>query len=309
MRNVFVKKLCELAEEDPKIFLVVGDIGFGVFEGFVKKFPKQFLNVGVAEQNMTGIATGLALEGRVIFIYSIANFATLRCLEQIRNDACYHDANVKVVSMGSGFSYGVLGISHHATEDLGILRTLPHMTVVSPGDDWEASEATAALAKTPGTFYLRLDRSPAGLMNMEDEVFRLGKARRLREGSDITLIGTGSILTMTLRAADLLLTRGIQCGVLSMHTIKPLDIHAVLSAASETGGIVTIEEHTIVGGLGSAVAEACMEGGVLPRVFFRIGLRDEFSSIVGSQDYLRARYGMDASSIATVVQKLLNHRL
>ena len=308
MRDAFVQQLEELASSDPRIMLITGDLGFGVLTGFAERRPHQFLNAGVAEQNMTGLATGLAMDGRVVFTYSIANFSPLRCLEQIRNDACYHDADVKVVSIGGGFSYGSLGISHHATEDLSILRALPSITVVAPGDDWEAQHATRALVDTPGTCYLRLDRSSAGRTNRPEERFELGRARRLRDGEDITLVATGGILALTLEAADRLAAEGIACRVLSMHTIKPLDREALLAAARETGGIVTVEEHTVEGGLGSAVAESCLEAGVPPRVFHRVGLRAGFSSIVGSQDYLRARYGLNVDGIHAAVRGALAGR-
>lgn len=308
MRNAFVKRLLELAESNDRVMLLTGDLGFGVFEEFSERFPKQFLNVGVAEQNLTGIATGLALEGRIPFTYSLANFPTLRCLEQIRNDACYHDANVKIVCMGGGFSYGALGVSHHATEDLSILRALPNITIVAPGDDWEAAEATSALVKTPGTCYLRIDKTSAGLTNQPDEVFKLGQSRQLREGHDITLISTGGILNEALKSASILETQGIQCRVISLHTLKPLDEKAIFDAAQNTGGIITIEEQTILGGLGGAIAELCLENNIIPAIFHRIGLKNCFSSIVGSQDYLRKQYQMNANHIVEVVtQKLVRH--
>lgn len=309
MRDAFVRRLTEIAASDPRVMLLTGDLGFGVFEEFAHQLPKQFLNVGVAEQNLTGLATGLALEGRIPFTYSLANFPTLRCLEQIRNDACYHHANVKIVAMGGGFSYGALGMSHHATEDLSILRALPDITIVAPADDWEASEATAALVDTPGTGYLRLDKSSAGLTQHPGEKFEIGKARRLREGNDITLISTGGILVETLKAASLLADQGIDCRVVSFHTLKPLDRESLIDAVRYTGGIITIEEHTVVGGLGGAIAEFCLESAIIPQIFYRIGLRDGFSSIVGSQEYLRSRYEMDAPQIATKVMELLRQRI
>src|SRR6266567_4176597 len=159
MRGAFFRALLRLAEQDERVHLIVGDLGFGVVEDFAQRFPKRFLNVGVAEQNMTGIAAGMALSGKIVFTYSIANFPTLRCLEQIRNDVCYHDANVKIVAIGGGFSYGALGISHHATEDLAVMRALPQISVVAPGDRWEVSEATKAIAYAPGAAYLRLDKT------------------------------------------------------------------------------------------------------------------------------------------------------
>ena len=304
MRDTFIKSLEALAEADPRVFLITGDLGFGVLEGFRKRRPHQFLNAGVAEQNMTGLAAGLALDGRIVFTYSIANFPTLRCLEQIRNDAAYHDANVNVVAIGGGFSYGALGISHHATEDLSVLRAMPGLTVVSPGDDWEVSEAVPALAETLGTTYLRLDKSSAGDTQRKGERFLLGKIRRVREGGDFTLAVTGGILGVALAAADRLAAEGIRCRVLSVHTLKPLDSEELIAAARETRGVVTLEEHTVLGGLGGAVAEILLEGGVIPRRFYRMGLRDGFSSVVGSQEYLRSLYGLDADAIAAKVKEL-----
>jgi len=309
VRDTFIASLTKLAERDPRVFLITGDLGFAVLDNFSRNHSHQFLNAGVAEQNMTGLATGLALDGRIVFTYSIGNFPTLRALEQIRNDAAYHDANVNVVAVGGGFSYGALGISHHATEDLAILRSLPGLTVVAPGDDWETECAVPALAALPGTTYLRLDRSSAGRTQREGEKFILGQARRLREGTDATLVSTGGILSVTLAAADELLSKhGIRVRVLSMHTIVPCGVKSLEEAATETGGIVTVEEHSVHGGLGGAGAERLLESGVVPRAFHRIGLRSGFSSIVGSQDYLRAAYGMDAPSIVAAVRRIVETR-
>jgi transketolase len=304
MRDTFIKSLEELAQRDPRVFLITGDLGFGVLDKFAARHPKQYLNAGVAEQNMTGLATGLALDGRIVFTYSIANFPTLRPLEQIRNDAAYHDANVNVVAIGGGFSYGALGISHHATEDLAILRSLPGLTVVAPGDNWETACAVSALAEAPGTTYLRLDKSSAGWTQRDGEVFALGKARRLREGDALTIVATGGILGVTLSAADRLRTEGIACRVLSMHTVKPLDEQALFAAARETGGILSVEEHTVEGGLGSAIAETLLEAGIIPRAFHRVGLRAGFSSVVGSQEHLRSVYELDEPAIAAAARRL-----
>lgn len=305
MRDAFVQALHRLASSNPSVTLITADLGFGVLDSFAKAHPAQYLNAGVAEQNMTGIATGLALEGRVVFTYSIANFPTLRCLEQIRNDAAYHEANVNIVAIGGGFSYGALGISHHATEDLTILRSLPGITVVAPGDDWETEQAVSQLAELAGTTYLRLDRSSAGRTNRKGERFEIGVARTVREGDAMTLISTGGILGEVLVAADALHHEGIACRVVSMHTVKPLDGEAIAASARETGGILSVEEHTVDGGLGGAIAEWCMDHDVRPRRFGRIGLRAGFSSIVGSQAYLRKAYGLDSASIANTVRRML----
>lgn len=305
MRDRFIQALTTMARQDPRIMLITGDLGFGVLDAFAERFPGQYLNAGVAEQNMTGLATGMALDGRITFTYSIANFPTLRCLEQIRNDACYHDANVNVVAIGGGFSYGALGISHHATEDLAILRALPAITVLAPGDDWEAEEATKAVAGAPGTSYLRLDRSSAGSLERPGEQFALGRMRTLREGGDVTLISSGGILGEVIRAADDLATEGIQARVLSAHTLKPFDREGLARACRETGGVITVEEHSIEGGLGGLVSEECMESGIVPRAFARIGLRAGFSSIVGSQEYLRHRYSLDTAAITSTARSLV----
>lgn len=305
MRDTFIKKLSEAAQKNSRIFLIAGDLGFGIVDSFEKKYPRQFLNAGVAEQNMTGLAAGLALEGKIIFTYSIANFPILRCLEQIRNDICYHRANVKIVSIGGGFSYGSLGFSHHATEDLAIMRALPEMTVLSPGDLWEVEGATEALIQQTGPAYLRLDKSSAGPTQKKGETFQFGKIRTLREGSDLTLMTTGGILGVVLAAAERLAQAGIETRVFSIHTLKPLDEDTILKAAQETGGIITIEEHSILGGLGGAVSELLLESGIFPQLFYRMGLRDQFSTIVGSQSYLRKRYHLDEEAIIEKTKALL----
>src|SRR6266478_3691001 len=216
MRDHFIKRLGQLASSDKRIVLITGDLGFGVFNDYRRDFPDQFINAGVSEQNMTMLATGMALEGHIAFTYSIGNFPTLRCLEMIRNDAAYHGANVKVVCIGGGFSYGALGISHHATEDLAILRSLPGLKVVSPGDEWEVRQATRALVTTPGTCYLRLDKSKAPATHRAHDVFEIGVARRVHEGTDLTIAATGGILQVALEAADELATRHkVQTRILS----------------------------------------------------------------------------------------------
>ena len=305
MRDEFIARLSTLAAEDTRVFLITGDLGFGVLTKFAQERPKQFLNAGVAEANMTGLATGMALGGRVVFTYSIGNFPTLRCLEQLRNDAAYHQADVKAVAIGGGFSYGALGMSHHATEDLAILRAIPSITVLSPGCLWEAEEATTAIARMPGVCYLRLDKSSAGRTNRIGESFELGRNRVLREGNDVTLVATGGILGVALKAADELAERRIQARVLSVHTLRPFGADTILDACRETGGVITIEEHVVDGGLGGLVAETCLEAGVVPRAFRRIGLRAGFSSIVGSQDFLRQYYGMDAPAIVQCATEIL----
>ena len=289
MRDNFINALISLMETDEKVILLTADLGFKIFDTIIERYPSRFINVGVAEQNMIGVATGLGLEGWTVFAYSIANFSTLRCLEQIRNDAAYHEVNVNVVASGGGFTYGSLGMSHHATEDLSILRGLPGVTVVAPADGWEFGQATRALARNPGVGYLRIEKDVPIRTVREGETFRLGKARTLRDGNDVTLITTGGILTEALAAADELCKDKISARVVSMHTLSPIDADAVRGAARETRAIFTIEENTVNGGLGGAVAEVIAESGIAV-TFRRIGMPHVYSSVVGDQDYLRRYY-------------------
>jgi transketolase len=305
MRGAFFRALLELAERDPRVNLMVGDLGFGVVEEFARRFPERFLNAGIAEQNMTGIAAGMALSGKIVFTYSIANFPILRCLEQVRNDVCYHNANVKIVAVGGGLAYGSLGATHHATEDLAIMRALPRMVVVAPGDPAETESATRAVAAHAGPCYLRLGRAGEAKVHREEIDFELGKAITVRQGDDLTLISTGGMLETALQAAESLHQAGIQTRVLSMHTVKPLDGNAIGAAARETGAVFTLEEHSVDGGLGGAVAELLAEAGQGPLTFRRFGLPSAFSSVVGTQEYLRAQHGLTAEAVASAIASIL----
>jgi transketolase len=304
LRGAFFQTLVEMGEVDDRIFLIVADIGFGVVETFARKFPERFLNIGVAEQNLTGVAAGVALSGKIVFTYSIANFPILRCIEQVRNDVCYHKANVKIVSVGGGYSYGALGMTHHATEDIAILRALPEMTVVAPGDPVEVRAATRAIVEHSGPVYFRLGRAGEPVLHESAIQFRLGKAIQVRDGDAITIISTGAMLQNAIQVADKLSARGMEARVLSMHTVKPLDEEAVLVAARETRAIVTLEEHSIIGGLGGAVAECLAESG-LATPFKRLGLPSAFSSHIGSQEYLRSKSNLSPDSILNSLEQLL----
>jgi transketolase len=305
VRNAFLSELFELASAEPRIVFVTGDLGFSVVEEFMEALPKQFVNAGVAEQNMTAMAAGMALCGKIVFTYSIANFPTLRCLEQVRNDVCYHDANVTVVSIGGGFAYGTMGATHHATEDLGVMRVLPNMTIVAPGDPIEARAATRALVEHKGPAYLRLGKAGEPIVHETPIDFELGRSIELRAGDDATLFSTGGTLELVVRAADALADDGISTRVVSMHTLKPLDEAAVLAAARETAVVVTIEEHSVIGGLGSAVAEVLAEQFPNTTAFRRIGIPASFSAQVGTQEYLRAENGIAVEPIRRTVKELL----
>lgn len=308
MRDHVVARLKELALENPKIVLITGDLGFGVLNAFCEECAGQFINAGIAEQNMTGLAAGMALEGHVVFTYSIGNFPTLRCLEQLRNDVCYHGANVNVLAVGGGFSYGSLGMSHHATEDISIMRALPNMRVIVPSDPWQAAQTVDVMVTDPRPCYLRIDKSAAGLDPIPGAGFILGKARRVRGGTDAIIVSAGSIVAECLSAVDALAARGIETGLIEMPTIKPIDRDAIAEACARVSLIVTVEEHSVIGGLGGAVAEVMAEIGGGARLV-RIGLEDVYSSVVGSQAYLRRYYAMDGEAITRRIEQELRQVL
>jgi len=300
MRDAFVRALSELAAEDPRVVLVNGDLGFGVLTDFIRRFPAQYVNAGVAEQNMAAVACGMALSGARTYTYSIGNFPTLRCLEQLRNDVCYHRSDVTVVAVGGGFSYGQLGVSHFATEDLSAMRSLPGMTVVAPSDPWQAYQLTHQLYARGGPAYLRIDKGSAGLPHGEVE---LGKVRQVRQGDDAVIFSTGGILSEAVSAADALGSEGIAVRVIDVHTIKPLDIEGIALAVRECRHVITLEEHVIAGGLGSAVAEVCAEAQLPLGHFRRLGLGETFPDVVGDQAFLRSRFSLDATSVASAVRQ------
>ncbi|MBR6719611.1 MAG: transketolase [Clostridia bacterium] len=305
MRAVFNKTLLEIAKNDPRIHMVLADIGYGEIEPFRDTFPDRYYNVGVAEQNMTGVACGIAMEGNIAVTYSIANFPTLRCLEQIRNDVCYHNANVKIVIIGGGVSYGPLGMSHHSTEDIAIMRALPNMVVVVPCDNYEAEAATKAMIEYNGPLYYRCGYKGERDIHQGPVDFKIGKAITVREGKDVTLMFAGPVGINVLKAADILEAEGISCRIVSMHTIKPIDKEAIKDAAENTGGIITIEEHNLSGGLGSAVAEVICDEALSPKVFKRIALPDVNVSLIGHQEWIREQYGMSDIKIAEQIRKAL----
>ena len=296
MRDTFVKTLIGLAEKDKDIELITGDLGFGVLKPFWEKLPDQFTNAGIAEQNMTTVAAGMAMEGKKVFTYSIGNFPTLRCLEQIRNDCAYHNANVNIVCVGGGFVYGSLGMSHHATEDIAIMRSLPGVAVICPGDLLEAAEATKAIVEYPGTCYLRLGRGGEKQVHTEITNFCIGKAIRIKEGKKIAIFSTGAVLDDVTDAVDTLEKNGISVEQYSFPTVKPLDQEVVLDCANRFDKIVTVEEHNITGGFGSAVAEVMAENSTRAHLV-RIGINDQYCTIVGTQEYLRDQYGFSTDKI------------
>jgi transketolase len=308
MRDAFVKSLLELAKEDKRIFLLTADIGTFTFDIFRQTFPNRFINFGIAEQNMMGAAAGLALSGKIPFVYTIAPFVTMRCFEQIRVDVCYHNLNVKIVGVGTGLAYGSLGPTHQTVEDIAITRALPNMTVISPADPLEAKKVTRAAVLYSGPVYIRLGRSGEPVVYESDYEYQIGRAVSLREGKEATLIATGVMVYNTLKAAEILSKEeGIEVRVINMHTLKPLDQEVIEKASKQTRGIITVEEHSLIGGLGSAVGEIVSEK--KNKIFFRrIGLNDAFCSSYGNYEELKEMYGLSVSALVNAVKNILNER-
>ena len=305
MRDAFVRALMQEMEQNSRIVLITGDLGFGVLRPLRERFPDRLLNAGIAEQGMVSMAAGLAATGRTVIVYSIGNFPTLRPLEQIRNDCAYHNADVKIVCVGGGFVYGSLGMSHHATEDMSVMRAIPGIACFTPGDPAETEAVTRVMLRNPGTCYLRLGRGNEPKVHPGPvEGWTIPKALTLREGTDIALLSAGGILTQAMDAAERLEQKGISAKVVSFPCLKPLDNETVRELLSSFRSLVTVEENTVAGGFGSAVCEIAAETGNGCRVR-RIGLQDCFTTVVGDQQYLRQAYGMDGAAIAAKAEEML----
>jgi transketolase len=301
-RDAFAATLIELAQQDARIMAVANDsIGSSKLGEFRKQFPERLINVGIAEQNMVGVAAGLANAGYVPFVCAAACFLTGRALEQIKADIAYSDANVKLCGMSPGMAYGELGPTHHSIEDLAWLRAIANLTIIVPADPIETAQAVRAAAHHTGPMFLRIGRTPVTAIHSEHYQFMPGKADLLREGHDLTIIATGTMAERASQAAGQLAERGIAARVLNMATIKPIDREAIIAAARETGRIITVEEHTVYGGLGSAVAEiVCTSQPVPMRI---LGVPGVFAP-TGSATWLCEHFGLTAEGICHAAQEL-----
>jgi len=308
MRNAYLAALYDLAKTDNNVLALVSDNGAIVYDKFRKDFPGQFFNFGIAESNMVSVAAGLAASGKIPFAYTIANFITMRAFEQVRNDVCLQKMNVKLVGIGAGFVYSNLGPTHHATEDIAIMRSLPNMTIFSPADPLEAKKVTFASAKINGPVYIRLSTGGTPLVYKQDYNFEAGKAVTLMNGNDVTMISTGGIIFEVLKAVDELEALNISVRLINVHTIKPIDKEAILRSARETGAILTVEEHTVCGGLGSAVAEVLMENNIAPIQFRRLGLNEIFAAGYGSYDEMKEANGLSKKDIAAAGKALYENK-
>jgi transketolase len=304
MRNTFIKYLIEQARTDERIFVVTPDLGFSVLEGYAQEFPNRFLNVGIAEQNAIGVAAGLALSGKIVYVYSIIPFVTMRCFEQIRIDVAYMKTNVRLVGVGAGLSYGPAGATHHAIEDIAIMRALPNMIVCCPGDPIEVREIVKRSFEHTGPIYIRLGKNGEPQIHPDKLNFQIGNSITITEGSDIALITTGNMLDQAMRLVKFYQQQGKKIELLSVPTIKPFDTKSILYLIDRKIPIITLEEHNAIGGLGSTVAEVIAISGIgIP--FKKIAINDQYSHYVGSQNYLREKFGLSERHIIKIVDQFL----
>lgn len=305
-RDAYGNALVRLGEQNPDIVVLDADLAKSTKTiKFKNRFPERFFDMGIAEADMMGTAAGLAAAGKTAFASTFAIFATGRAWEQIRNSICYTNLSVKIAASHAGIAVGPDGSSHQAIEDIAIMRVIPNMKIVVPADGVETEKAVAALVDTPGPAYLRLGRSGVPIIYDDDYEFRLGRASILRQGHDITIIAAGTMVQPSLEAARNLSEEGIEARVVNMSTIKPIDRDAIASAARETGGIVTAEEHSVLGGLGGAVAEVICE--TVPVRVARVGVRDVFGQS-GEADELMAFYGLTSEKIVEAAHDILSKR-
>jgi transketolase len=295
MRDTFVKTLLVEAKKDPNIILMTGDLGFGVLDEFQRELPGQFINSGVNEQTMMGLAGGYASTGMRVFVYSIGNFPTLRCLEQIRNDICLMNNPVVVVSVGAGYAYGSQGYTHHALEDIAVLRALPNMDVIVPADPIETAGITKHLAATKSPSYLRLGKSNEPTIHKSEFQIQPGRINELKNGKDGTFIFSGSVGVVAMQAANELISQSIDVSVASMPYVSRIDLN-YLSAAAKKGPIIVVEEHSYRGGIGSAILETLSLQGIAARVGLVASDQKNLSQI-GDQDFLRNENGINVKNI------------
>ncbi|AGC68057.1 putative transketolase C-terminal section [Thermoclostridium stercorarium subsp. stercorarium DSM 8532] len=306
-RQVVCETLMELAKEDRDIVVLCSDSrGSASMKPFAEKYPGQFIEVGIAEQNIVGIAAGLAASGKKPFVASLACFLTARAAEQIKVDVSYSKTNVKLLGISAGISYGALGMSHHSLQDIALIRAIPNILIVVPADRFETRLATEAAARYDGPVYMRLGRNPVeDVYTSSDYEFQLGRAITMRDGDSLSIITFGETVRIALDAAELMAARGINCRVINMHTIKPLDEECIIRAAKETGAILTIEEHSILGGFGAAVAEVVVQN--YPVSMKIMGIPDE-PAVPGKSKEVFAYYGISPENLCDEAEKLIKKK-
>ena len=304
MRKTCLDSVYEIAKSDSRVFFIGSDLGIGTLKNFKAEMPERYFMEGVSEANLIGMSAGFALEGKIVYACTIATFLTRRCFEQVCLDLCLHNVRVRLIGNGGGLVYAPLGPTHLATEDIAIFRALPHMTILAPADATEMKRMMPHTVDHDGPIYIRLGKGGDPIVT-RDEPFKIGKIFPMREGKDAVIVSCGVMLKRALDAAETLAAKGIQASVLHCPTVKPLDEGVIKQYAAQCAVIVTVEEHTVVGGLGSAVAEIISEAD-FPTVkrFRRIGIPDVFPDQYGSQDSLLARYDITSDKIVSIVEQL-----
>jgi len=305
MRNTFVQTLIKLAREDKRVIVITPDLGFSVLEEFEEKFPNRFFNVGIAESNAVGIAAGMALSGKVVYIYSIIPFVTMRPFEQIRMDCAYMNTNVRLVGVGAGLTYGAQGATHHSVEDVAIMRALPNMTVLTPSDPYEVEQLTLQSLTYNGPIYMRLSKRGEPIISSNKAQIELGKFNYIsrHNKSNVVIFFMSNASDIGIKVKDSLKLIGIEVNLISTHSIKPFDYQELENILKQKKYIFTIEEHSKIGGLGSVVAEYIAESKYFP-IFKRFGLPDEYSHYVGGQSYIRTKLGFNEDVISDEIAKI-----
>ncbi|MBY9077514.1 transketolase family protein [Paenibacillus sp. CGMCC 1.18879] len=303
MRDTFITELVHQAELDDRIFLITPDIGYSVLEKFRDRFPDRYLNVGIAEQNAVGVAAGLALSGKIVYVYSIIPFVTMRCFEQVRVDLAYMRTNVRMVGVGAGFSYGPAGATHHSIEDIAIMRALPNMTVCCPGDPVEVKEIIRQSVTHDGPMYIRLGKNREPKIHNELSDIKIGKASQIKKGKDLCILTTSNMLEQGYNWTNELTNYGVEASLISFHTIKPFDKEMVLNIINEGVPILTLEEHNIIGGLATSVSEVIAESGKGVK-FKKIGVPDMYSHIVGDHEFIRNKLILNGNGIQEILEWL-----
>lgn len=303
MRNAFADEITQLAVADSRIVLLSGDIGNRLFDRFKTQFPNRFFNCGVAEANMASMAAGLAMCGLRPVTYTITPFNTTRCLEQIRDDICYHNVPVLIVGTGAGLSYASLGCTHHSCEDLSFLRSIPNIAVLSPGDAMELRSLLRLSFASNRPTYMRIGKTGEPVVHLVPPALQIGKGLIVQPGEDLCLFSTGNMLPVSLEAAKQLEKNGLSIQVVSFHTIKPLDKELLTTLADQFSRWVTLEEHSLIGGLGSSIAEWMIDENICHVRLIRFGTPDLFPHLIGSQKYLRAQYGLESEVLTTKILK------
>ncbi len=301
MRNAFANELEHQAAKNKSIVFLSGDIGNRLFDSYKKRFPDRFYNCGIAEANMASVAAGLAMSGLRPITYTITPFNTTRCLEQIRVDICYHNQPVIIVGVGAGLSYAQLGCTHHSCEDISFLRSIPNMTVLCPADAIELRKLFRAALQINGPVYLRIGKKGEPNMTPLESKVQIGKGHIIKQGKDLCILSTGNMISTALTVSE----KFNQCQVISMHTVKPLDTVLLSSLFSSFKTIISLEEHSLIGGLGSSIAEWMVDERISHTGFIRFGTPDLFPHYLGSQQYLRNIYQLDADSIIDKIQQHL----